>query len=186
MNQKHLASVILLAVIIAFAQGILTLNKKRQSAQDAAEAAESKLATTVSMRTSSQQGLEKTRESTSPLRKYFRMWLPEFEKYDNAGKAKTDFLQTLKRVPGLALFESKMAPTVPVKDSNFVNQRVSGIADFEGDFKPSLQLLSMIERELPTSRISSVEIRKGDRANNVRVNAAVDFPIIASPAEVKK
>ena len=186
MNQKHLASVILFAIIVAFAQGVLTLNKKRQAAQDAAEAAEGKLATAISMRTSSQQGLDKTRETTAPLRKYFRMWLPEFEKCDSSVKAKNNFLQTLKRVPGLVIFNSGMDVPAPNKETTFVAQRATGRAEFEGDFKPGLQLLSMIERELPTSRISSVTVRKGDHANNVRVATTVDLPIIAPPAEVKK
>ena len=39
MNNKHLASVLLFAIIIAFSQGVLMLNKKRQAAQEAAEIA---------------------------------------------------------------------------------------------------------------------------------------------------
>jgi hypothetical protein len=40
----------------------------------------------------------------------------------------------------------------------------------------------MIERELPTSRISSVEVRKGERANDVEVNLLVEFPVIVAAA----
>ena len=105
MNQKHLASVLLFAVIIAFSQGVLMLHKKRQAAQEAAEAAEIKLDTATRMHSSAQMVLTKTRESTAPLRKYYRMWLPEFEKTDSEVKAKNGFLQTLKRYPNLVVFD---------------------------------------------------------------------------------
>ena len=64
-------------------------------------------------------------------------------------------------------------------------QRATGRARFEGDYQKSLQLLSMIERELPTSRITSAEIRKGQRANDVEVSLLVEFPVIATAAPAK-
>lgn len=187
MNNKHLASILLFAVIIAFSQGVLTLNKKRQAAEEAAETAEAKLATSTGMRQMAQISLAKTRETTAPLRKYFRMWLPEFEKTDSEIKAKNNFLQTIKRVPNLVMFDQGMNPLAPNKEAAYVLQRAGGRAKFEGDYQKSLQLLSMIERELPTSRISSVEIRKGQRANDVEVSLLVEFPVIAATApEAKK
>lgn len=183
MNQKHLASVILFAIIIAFSQGVLTLHKKRQAAQEAADAAEQKYNTASAMRQSAQNILTQTRETTAPLRKYFRMWLPEFEKTDSEVKSKNTFLQTIKRVSNLVMFDQGMNALAPNKDATYVVQRASGRAKFEGDYQKSLQLLSMIERELPTSRISSVEIRKGQRANDVEVSLVVEFPVIAAPAK---
>lgn len=189
MNHKHLASVLLFAIIIGLSQGVLMLNKKRQAAEESAETAGSKLATTSSLRNQAQIVLGKTRESSAPLRKYYRMWLPEFEKTDSEIKAKDSFLPTLNRVSNLVMFDRGMNPLVPLKDATFVMQRAAGRAKFEGDFQKSLQLLSMIERELPTSRISSVELRKGQRANDVEVSMLVEFPVIvasATPAEPKK
>jgi hypothetical protein len=185
MNNKHLASVLLFAIIIAFSQGVLMLNKKRQAAQEAAEIAEGKLAVTSNMRTQAQGVLNKTRETTAPLRKYYRMWLPEFEKTDSELKAKNSFLQAIKRIPNLVMFDQGMNPLAPNKDTAFVVQRATGRARFEGDYQKSLQLLSMIERELPTSRITSAEIRKGQRANDVEVSLLVEFPVIATAAPAK-
>lgn len=187
MNQKHLASILLFAVIIALAQGVLMLNKKRQAAEDAAEGAESKLATSAALRSQAQTVLTRTRESTAPLRKYYRMWLPEFEKTDSELKSKDSFNRTIKRVPNLVMFDQGMNPAAPNKEATYVVQRTSGRAKFEGDYQKSIQLISMIEREIPTSRISSIEIRKGQRANDVEVQVVVEFPVIAaSPADAKK
>ena len=182
MNQKHLASILLFAVIIGLAQGVLMLNKKRQAAMEAAEAAESKLATTSAMRATAQTALDTTRESTAPLRKYFRMWQPEFEKTDSEIKAKDSFNRTIKRIPNLVMFDQGMNPPAPNKEASFVVQRAAGRAKFEGDYQKSIQLISMVEREIPTSRISSIEIRKGQRANDVEVQLLVEFPLIAAPA----
>lgn len=182
MNQKHLASVLLFAVIIAFSQGVLMLHKKRQAAQEAAEAAETKLDIATRMHSSAQMVLTKTRESTAPLRKYYRMWLPEFEKTDSELKAKDTFLPTIKRIPNLVFFDLGMNPLAPIKEAAFVVQRSAGRAKLVGDYQKCLQLLSMVERELPTSRISSVEIRKGERANDIEVSLVVEFPVIIPSA----
>jgi len=182
MNNKHLATLLLFALIIAMAQGVMTLNRKKLAAEEAADAAVSKLSMTTSMRTMAQDALSKTRESTAPLRKYYRMWLPEFEKTDSEIKAKNSFIQTIKRVPNLVMFDQGMNALSPNKDAAYVVQRAGGRAKFVGDYQKSLQLLSMIERELPTSRISSVEVRKGERANDVEVNLLVEFPVIVAAA----
>ncbi len=182
MNQKHLSCVVLFAVIILAAQGILTLDKKRRAAEDAKDTAEGKLATATQMRTTAQIALTKTQKETAPLRKYFRMWLPEFEKSDSEIKAKDNFQRLVKRMPSLVMFDQGMNPLVPIKDGAFVVKRATGRARFEGDYHKSLQFLSMIERELSTSRISSVEIRKGQRANDVEVSVLVDMPVLAESA----
>ena len=190
MNHKHLASLLLFAVIIALGYGVKTLHTKRQAAQDAADAALGKLETTSSLRAQAQTVLSSTRESTAPLRKYFRMWLPEFEKTDSELKAKDSFNRTLKRVPNLVMFDQGMNPPAPNKEAAYVVQRASGRAKFEGDYQKSIQLISMIEREIPTSRISAIEVRKGQRANDVEVQMVVEFPVIAAsvpdPAAAKK
>lgn len=189
MNQKHLASLLLFAVIIALGYGVKVLDTKRRTVQDAADAAQSKLETTSALRAQAQTVLTNTRESTAPLRKYFRMWLPEFEKTDSEIKAKNSFNTAIKRVPNLVMFDQGMNPPAPNKEAAYVVQRASGRAKFEGDYQKSIQLISSIEREIPTSRISSIEVRKGQRANDVEVQIVVEFPLIAAataPAAVKK
>jgi hypothetical protein len=186
MNNKHLASLLLFLVMFGLCYGVLSLNKKKQAAEEEADAALSKLAMTSNLRTTAQEALAKTRETTAPLRKYYRMWLPEFEKTDSEIKAKNNFQQTIKRIPNLVFFDQGMNPLMPNKDAVYVAHRASGRAKFVGEYQKSLQLLSMIERELPTSRIASVEIRKGDRANDVEVNLLVEFPVIAAPPIAKK
>ena len=183
MNQKHLASLLLFAVIIALGYGVKTLDTKRQAVQETADAAKSKLETTTAMRTSAQNFLVTTREATAPLRKYFRMWVTEFEKTDSEVKAKDSFNKTIKRVPNLVIFDQGMNPPAPNKDASYVVQRASGRAKFEGDYQKSIQLISMIEREIPTSRISSIEVRKGQRANDVEVQLVAEFPLIGNSAD---
>ena len=182
MNQKHLASVLLFAVMIAFCQGVLMLHKKRQAAEEAAEAAEARLNTATQMHSNALMVLTKTKETTAPLRTYFRMWLPEFEKIDSELKAKDAFLPTIKRIPNIVFFDQGMNPLAPNKEAVFVTQRAAGRARMVGDYQKCLQMLSMVERELPTSRISSVEIRKGERANDIEVSLLVELPVIPPTA----
>jgi hypothetical protein len=73
------------------------------------------------------------------------------------------------------------------KDMAYVNRRVTSNVKLEGDAEKTIQLLGAVERELPTSRISLLELRKGQRANAVELDLSVESPLVnAPPPELEK
>lgn len=183
MNNKHLACALLFAVICLLAKLVLTQREKMQEAVESADAASLKLNITTSMRMGAQTALDQTLKQTAPHRKFHDLWKSEFEKSDSEIKAKNLFLQTIKRSPSLVIFDQGMNASQANKEMSFVSTRVGGRAKFEGDFHKTMQMLGSIEREIPTSRIASVEVRKGQRANDVEVDLLVEFPItVPAPA----
>lgn len=186
MNNKHLACVLLAAVIFGFFYGAMTLNHK----WDAAVAATDDAAARNSMKQQevkyTQEALEVTRKKTAPLRKYLEMWKPKFEQSGtNEASAKNEFSRMLKRFPTLVQFMTSTSSPVENKDMTFVNRRISSSVKLEGDAEKAIQLLASIERELPTSRISILEIRKGQKGNAVELDLSVEVPLLASPPPVK-
>jgi hypothetical protein len=136
-------------------------------------------------RTSAQRLLDENRTSTAARRKYLEMWRPKFEQGGTEASAKNEFARMLKRFPTLVQFLNQTSAPVENKDMSFVSRRITSSVKLEGDAEKTIQLLAAIERDLPTSRISSLELRKGQRGNDVELDLAVEFPLLPAPPPVK-
>ena len=185
MNAKHLACVLLFAVVCGLFQGTMMLKDRWVSATQAAEDASAQHKTARDKRDEAQKALDLVRQKTAAHRKYLEMWRPKFELSGTEVAAKNEFSRMLKRFPLLAQFSRQTSAPVENKDMTFVNRRITSSVKLEGDAERTIQLLAAIERELATSRISSLELRKGQRGNDVELDLAVEFPILAVPAPVK-
>lgn len=187
MNSKHLACVLLFAVICGLFQGTMMLNQKMISAVDLAQDARARHETASSKHNSSKMLLEAARVKTAAHRKYLDMWRPKFEQSGTSDiAAKNEFGRMLKRFPTLVQFMFQTSAPVENKDMTFVNRRITSSVKLEGDAEKAIQLLSSIERELPTSRISSLEIRKGQRGNDIELDLSVEFPLLAATPDPEK
>jgi hypothetical protein len=186
MNTKHLACVLLFAVIIGLFLGTKVLNEKMVTATEAAEDAKARHQSTQSKHTMARAALEKARTDTAAHRMFLDRWRQNFESNGSEAIAvKNDFGRMLKRFPNLTPFGNQTNPPVENKDMSYVNRRVTSTVKLEGDAEKAIQLLASIERELPTSRISSLEIRKGQRNNDIELDLSVEFPLVAAPLAAK-
>ena len=93
----------------------------------------------------------------------------------------------LKRFPNLTQFITNTLPITENKDMPWLKTRVGNGTKLEGDYHKVIQLLSAFERELPVSRISKLEIKKGQRLNDVELELMVESPLLpviaATPAK---
>lgn len=187
MNSKHLACVLLFAIVCGLFQGTMMLNQKMLSAMESAQDARARHDTASSKHNSAKMVLEAARVKTAAHRKYLEMWRPKFEQSGTSDiAAKNEFGRMLKRFPTLVQFMWQTSAPVENKDLSFVNRRITSSVKLEGDADKALQLLSAIERELPTARISSMEIRKGQRGNDIELDLSVEFPLLASVPDTEK
>jgi len=182
MNTKHFACVLLAVVIFGFFYGASTLNQKWDSAVTATEDAAARHTLKKQEQALTQGALDFTRRETAAHRKYLEMWRPRFEQSGTSeATAKNEFSRMLKRFPSLVQFNNTTSAPVENKDMAFVNRRVASSVKLEGDAEKAVQFLASIEREMPTSRISVMEIRKGQRGNAVELDLSVEVPLLASP-----
>jgi len=187
MNTKHLACVLLFAVVIGLFMGTKVLNERMVTASEAAEDARTRHEGTKAKHIMARAALEKNKADTAPHRKFLEMWRVKFEQGGSEPiTAKNEFGRMLKRFPNLTPFGNQTNPPVENKDMTYVNRRVATTVKLEGDAEKAIQLLASIERELPTSRISSLEIRKGQRNNDIELDLSVEFPLIAAPPAEKQ
>lgn len=167
--------------------GTKVLNQRMVTATEASEDARARHEAAQSKHTMARAVLEKVRTDTAAHRKFLEMWRQKFEMSgSDAIAAKNEFGRMLKRFPNLTPFGNQTNPPVENKDMSYVNRRVATTVKLEGDAEKAVQLLASIERELPTSRISSLEIRKGQRNNDIELDLSVEFPLLAVPAGEKQ
>ena len=180
MNAKHLACVILFAFVIAFFQGTMMLNKRMLTAMEATEDARGRHLSASTEHTMARTTLDSVRKETAARRKYLEMWKQKFEQSGTETSAKTEFTRMLKRFPTLIQFVTNTSAPAENKDMLYVNRRVTSTVKLEGDAEKTFQLLASVERDRATSRISMLEIRKGQRGNDVELDLSVDFPLLAT------
>jgi hypothetical protein len=184
MNTKHLACVLLFAVVLGLFQGTMLLNKRMLAAMSSLEDAAAKHSTASLERTIAQGSLEKARKDTAAHRKYLEMWKPKFEQAGSESSAKTEFNRLLKRFPYLTTFLNSTSAPTENKEMSFVNRRIASNVKLEGDAERAFQFVAAIERDMPTSRIQNMELRKGQRGNDVELNLSVETPLLpAAPTE---
>jgi hypothetical protein len=182
MNSKHLASVLLFLVICALSQGTMMLKKRWVTAMESTRDAADRHKAAMDEQAEAQKVLTEARTATAARRKYLEMWRQKFEQSGTESSAKNEFTRVLKRFPTLVQFLTQTSAPVENKDMSYVNRRISSNVKLEGDAEKTVQLLASIERELSTSRIAMLEIRKGQRGNDVELDLAVEFPLLAAPS----
>ena len=64
--------------------------------------------------------------------------------------------------------------------------RFQNIIALEGDYATAVGLIGQIEKEMPASRITTLNIAKGTRGSDVRLSMTVESPILAKAVEPKK
>ena len=185
MNTKHLACVLLFAVVLGLFQGTMMLNKRMLSAMSALEDASSRHSTASLDRTIAQGSLEKARKDTAAHRKYLEMWKPKLEQSGSEGSAKTEFNRLLKRYKTLTTFLNSTSAPTENKEMIFVNRRIASNVKLEGDAEKAFQFIAAIERDMPTSRIQEMELRKGQRGNDVELNVSVETPLLPDTSKDK-
>jgi prefoldin subunit 5 len=185
MNTKHLACLLLFAVVIGLLQGTSMLNKKKEAADEAHEFAKRSYEAATAERIQTQKNLDKKRHVTAALRKYLEMWRPKLEQSGTENNAKNEFQRLLKKFPTLVTFNNSTSAPAENKDMSYVNRRIASNVKLEGDAEKAISLLASVERDLATSRISNLEIRKGQRGNDVELTISVETPLLptATPAK---
>lgn len=179
MSNKHLASLLLFAVIVGFIQLDLVMNKKMTAARDALQAAESARENAENGRRYKEISLVRQKQVTAPLRQYLARWLPKLQETNEENKARSIFARVFKQHGEGLVAHADKSSVLGNPKSPFIPQRYQNVLSVEGDFSQAVNLIGQIERQMPASRIATMSISKGTRGNDVKLSLTVDTPIMA-------
>ena len=187
MNNKHIAAILIIAVGLCLFQVTLSLKKQTEEASNNADFAETEASNAEFQKNLKTKHLQKTKDETAKLRAYHQIWKEHIERTGTDQRATAEFKKMLKRFPNLTQFITNTLPITENKDMPWLKTRVGNGTKLEGDYHKVIQLLSAFERELPVSRISKLEIKKGQRLNDVELELMVESPLLpviaATPAK---
>ena len=179
MSNKHLASLILFAVIVGFIQLDLVMNTKMTAARGSLDAAESARESAENARRYKEISLIRQKEVTAPFRQYLARWLPKLQETSEENKARTIFARVFKQHGEGLVAHADKSSVLGNPKCLFIPQRYQNVLSVEGDFSQAVNLIGQIERQMPASRIATMSISKGTRGNDVKLSLTVDTPIMA-------
>jgi hypothetical protein len=179
MSNKHLACMILTAFIVGAVQLGLIMHKKMTAARENQELAENALQFAVDSRGIKEIQLTRLKQETAPLRRFLTLWLPRFEETNDQTKSRAIFSRVFKQHgEGLVSHADRSSP-IGNKGKTFIPERFQNIISVEGDFATAIGLIGQIEKEMPASRITTLNISKGTRGSDVRLSMTVESPVMA-------
>jgi hypothetical protein len=175
MSNKHIACVVLSMLISLMAYGTLTMNTKLTAAGKQSEDAATAALNAANMRKGAQGELDKKTRETQGLRDYLEEWQPYLDQTKSETEAERMFTQKLKQ-GALTIFRQGFEPVSLNKESTIPNALRARLI-FEDDYHRILTWLGSLESTLPTCRVSSCRITKGQAGNDIKLELATEVPL---------
>ncbi|MFT4546740.1 MAG: hypothetical protein ACI9UA_000737 [Pseudoalteromonas tetraodonis] len=175
MNNKQIACVVLSMIIGLMAFGTMKMKNKASAANDAKEAAASKADSADKGRKKAQLDLDKKTRESQGLRDYLDEWQPYLMQTKTDTDAERMFVQKLKQ-DQLVIFKQGFDPVKMLKGST-IPSALRARVTFEDDYHKLLTWMGSLESSLPTSRVSSCRITKGQKGNEVKMELNAEVPL---------
>ena len=176
MNSKHLACGIVALFIVLLVQATMWVQKASAAMQKEAANAQSSEKTASEALGQGRVQLADLRRQSANLITFLKTWQPYFQTLDNPQSAEINFTMKVKE-SNLVNLSQRFEP-VDVKGNASVPKAMRAILIFEDDYVRLLHWLGQIEASMPTVRVSSTHFTKGTRANDLRMEVAIDQPLI--------
>ena len=175
MNNKQAACVVLAFVIGLMAYATLMMKNKLSVASAEAEDASAKLTAAETSRKGAQIELDKKTRETQGLRDYLDEWQPYLDQTRNDASAESLFAQKLKQ-GALVIFRQGFEP-VKLDLTSTIPSALRARLTFEDDYYKMINWLGSLESTLPTCRVSSCRITKGQKGNDIKMELNAEVPL---------
>ncbi len=176
MNNKHISCGIIALLILALVQLTLWAQNNRIKVQDEADKAQMAEDDASSQLLREQSQLSDLRRQSADLIEFLRIWQPYFLTIDNPQSAEVNMSMRVKDANLLSL--SQRFETTPVKGNPSIPSSMKALLTFEDDYARLMNWLGQIEVQMPTIRTSNVRLSKGTRANDIRMDVALEQPML--------
>ena len=142
--------------------------------------AESSQAETAAMNADSKRQMKDAelwplRRDNAPLLDYLAAWKPYFDQTSTVNNAERKLIEHAKAY-GLTIITQEVS-TDTIEDSKLINKTVSLNITFEDDYARCLQLLGDLEEWMPSARISTCDIKKGQNGNDIKMELVIEVPV---------
>jgi hypothetical protein len=187
-NNKHIACLVILFCCVLIVQGVSMVRKRATDMQTAAESARRSADTATVTLQAQRDILDDLKHKSSDLLAWLDAWEPHLARINSPESAELNVTALVKQASLILLaqrFEAvpnKSSTSVPNSASETIPQLVRAHLTIEDDFVKSINWLGEVESKLPSARLSSFSVARGQSGNDVRMEVVVDVPLAQSRA----
>ncbi len=175
MNNKHIACVIVLIMLLGLLQVTSWMNGRMVKMQDEAARA-SQAADVASIQLMGEQRqLQELKRSSKNLIDFLNTWQPYFAQTDSSQNAELRISLRIKQDNLVNL--SQRYEVTATKNNKSLPYIMRAHLSFEDNYARLLNWFGQLETELPTLRIASIKIAPGTGENDLKIDAILEQPI---------
>lgn len=178
MNNHKMACVFLLVVIGGMLYGTQEMRNRTNAAREAAESAEREAEAAQMQRGIAETNLIGLERETFELREGFEKWFPHFSGATSPQEGEQRIADAIRDGKVFLLSNRFQMKEFAAEDKGILVGVLEGELDFEDDYVKTLNWLGKLEETVPNCRITSCNIIRGDRANNIRLKLKLEMPIM--------
>jgi hypothetical protein len=175
MNHKHIAVLIIGLCILGFVQTTLWMKDKLGAMvrlEQGAKAAADKAANEASME---KQKLAALRESSAALITFLEAWEPFFSSMNTPQGAELGISMRLKNSNLVTL--SQRYESAVMRSGGVIPRVMRANLTIDDNYARTLNWLGEMEMEIPTLRVSSLRISRGQTSNDIRADLVLEVPL---------
>ena len=176
MNRKHLALIVVGLLAFLCLQTTLWIQGNRDRMvrkADEKAAEESAARNALAME---RQQLASLETGAADLMSFLDAWEPYFKKFSTPQSIEVELAMRVREANLVSL--AQRFEQMDLKDNSALPKSVRAMATFDDNYATLINWLGRLEQEIPTLRVVSLKLSRGSRPGDLRMDLAVDQPLI--------
>ena len=176
MNNKHIACAVIGGLIILMIQWINVSYEKLKLANESEIISRSSYDSAVIARTAEQRKMVILKRKTEVGRRYLSQWDPYINQIKSAQFGEAFINMKIKQAKVITI--SQTFDTIERENSLAIPQMLNVHIVLEDDYVKVFNWLAKLESSVPSARVSSCKLTKGQSGNDLKMDLAIDLPIV--------
>jgi len=176
MNSKHLAAIVVALLAILLIQGSLEVRKRLVGIRNQLAEAQT-AASGVELLLNAEKGtLESLRANSAELIAFLEEWNAALSAIDSPEAGELNISSRVKQANLVTL--SQRFEVVATENNETIPKVVRAHLTFEDSHVKTLNWLGSVEKEVPSSRVASLKIVRGETGDDIRMDLVIDVPLL--------
>ncbi len=120
--------------------------------------------------------LERLKKSTEEIRTYYEAWEPYITTTQSPQATEQRIIDLVKRAGVFTV--SQRFELINERNEPMLDHRLRAHVTVEDEYSKALNWLGSLESELPTARIASCRLVRGESGDDLRMELVVDIPVV--------
>jgi hypothetical protein len=175
MKEQQMACVVLILVIGGFLYGAQTFEQRMSAARREANASKEAADAAQQAFGTSKRALDVLTKSTVELSSFLEEWEPHLRATQSAQSTEQSIVDLVKQSD--IFTESQRFEMLERRDDTVFKNALRAHIIVKDEYTKSMNWLASLEESLPTSRLSSLVVKRGDSGNDIQMTLVIDLPI---------